>query len=386
LLKGLTDSDRRVREASINSLGELGKSSSQTLQIALKNDWWFIRARSIRFLATLNPPNAVELIRPMFEDENEQVREVAVKQLGRLGVRALPSLIEALAQEKFPSLRWIAAVEIGRLRRQATPAVPTLTQAIASEDARVRLAAAEALRYIGPAAASAASALSQRIKDDDERVRVAVAQALGAIGEKAAKEAIPALKQGLQDNTPQMQEASAKALGQMGTHSLQDLQLYLIKHPTPTIRILMANAIQELAPKDSATIKALTTALSDTNTDVRDAALRAVRRISTKSARALLEKVLLDNDWWRVRQAAAEALGEQRYPTVLLTLKKGLDDTDPRVRIAVMYAISSFGARAASYLPLFERLREDADPSIQAAAERATKRIRFLIKANQRKP
>jgi HEAT repeat protein len=386
LQKGLTDADRRVREASINALGELGKDSLQTLRFGMKNEWWFIRARSIRFLVRLKPANAIQLIRPMFDDENEQVREVAVKQMGRLGVRALPSLIEALAQERFPSLRWIAAVEIGRLKRKATPAVATLTQALASDDARVRLAAAEALHYIGPAALPAAAALSQRIKDDDERVRVAVAQALGSIGEQAAKDAIPALKQGLQDNTPSMQEASAKALGQMREKSLDELRYYLMQHPTPAIRILIANALRELAPKDALTLKALTTALSDANTDVRDAALRAVRRISTKSARTLIEKTLLENDWWRARQAAAEALGEQRYPAVLLTLKKGLDDTDTRVRIAVMYAISSFGPRAATYLPQFERLREDPDPSIQAAAERAAQRIRFLINAQQRKP
>ncbi|MCB9644699.1 MAG: HEAT repeat domain-containing protein [Myxococcales bacterium] len=385
LRKGLTDSDRRVREVTIGALGQLGRASLGNLRIALKNDWWFIRARAARYIAELKPKDAVELLTPLLEDDNEQARQAAAKMLGQLGTKALPALINALSQKRFLSLRWIAAVEIGRFRSEATPAISALTEALSADDARVRLAAAEALSYIGPAAQASAEALSKRIQDPDERVRLTSAEALGNLGEQAAETAIPALKKGLKDSNPKVQKICAQSLGKMGPKALKDLRRYLKDHPQAPIRALMAKSIGFLAPKDSVTLGALALALKDNSTDVRDAVIKAVRHIKTSSARKLLEKTLLENDWWKARQSAADALGELAYTATLSILKKGLDDTDPRVRIAVMYAISEYGARAESYIPMFEKIREDPDPAIQSAAERALRRIRFLIKANKKK-
>ena len=74
-----------------------------------------------------------------------------------------------------------AAAALGSLGAAASPAVPTLAQALADEDAPLRRAAADALGKIGPAAGAAVPALTKALGDPDASVRQSAAQALAAI-------------------------------------------------------------------------------------------------------------------------------------------------------------------------------------------------------------
>ena len=61
------------------------------------------------------------------------------------------------------------------------PAIAALTDALKSGKKQVRLAAAETLELMGPAAKGATLALNKALKDEDEDVRAAVSKALKAI-------------------------------------------------------------------------------------------------------------------------------------------------------------------------------------------------------------
>ncbi len=82
-----------------------------------------------------------------------------------------------------------AADALGRI---GVDAVPRLIEALNDRDPQVRAYSARALAVVGPLAAPAVPHLQRLLKDSDEDVRRNAARALGQIG-AAAKDAIPDL-------------------------------------------------------------------------------------------------------------------------------------------------------------------------------------------------
>ena len=128
--------------------------------------------------------------------------------LGKIGVPALPGLIEALGDDS-PEVRLRAIRPILAMGPTASDAAPVLTGLLADADSRVRQWSAAALGQIGPAAAGAAPALINALGDPDATVRQAAAAALGAIG---AAEAAPRLRDALSDSNKAVQRAARLAL------------------------------------------------------------------------------------------------------------------------------------------------------------------------------
>jgi HEAT repeat protein len=128
--------------------------------------------------------------------------------VGKIGVPALPRLIEALddsdAQVRLRAIRPI--VVMGGV---ASDAAPALASHLGDADTQVRQWSAVALGQIGPPAAGAVPRLAEALKDSETAVRQAAAAALGAIG---AAEAIEPLKDAAADPNPGVQRAVRLAL------------------------------------------------------------------------------------------------------------------------------------------------------------------------------
>ncbi|MEM1008922.1 MAG: HEAT repeat domain-containing protein [Myxococcota bacterium] len=375
LRKGLHDPDRRVREAIVHALGALGEPSLKSLRYALRNDWWRVRALAIRYLSQLRPPHIVPDLERMFQDPTARVRELAVQHLGLFGQEGLPALIRALQQTRWKSIRWIAAMEIGRFYEGARPALPAMRSALRDKSIQVRLAVIEALGNIGPTSTPLSTSLSTHLKSKSARERIATAQSLGLIGPTISRKACERLARALFSKYKELHEACIHALGLLGKKSTPILRKALRSHPAQKIRQYAAKRLGYLPNITRITLQTLQRGLRDTSTEVQEACALSIGRIRHVKIKSIMQDALLRHKWWKVREIAAEYLGRNLHISSLRTLVKALEDTDTRVRVAVMSSISEYGNLTKPYFKKLRSLEEDADLSIREAAQMMNRKL-----------
>ena len=145
--------------------------------------------------------------------QTEEIRDRAFDDLLQLGKRAVP-LFESLLSNDNETMRMIGARYLGRLGPVAEDAVTALVSALSDKDEVVRLETATALREIGPSAMKAVPALIFALQDVSGVVRQNAVLALGGIG-PAARDAVPALHAALQDTSQLVRQNAELAIGQI---------------------------------------------------------------------------------------------------------------------------------------------------------------------------
>jgi hypothetical protein len=137
-------------------------------------------------------------------------------------------------------------------------------------------------------------------------------------------------------------------------------------------------AIRELRRLGTpAAVQALSLALGDDDTRVRDAALSALSRIGSDEALAAIASASMDSDP-RARGEAADALGAGDSETAAQYLAIALDDPDPRVRMAVIESLADvpFGTVPSQLtVATLTRALEDEDPEVRMSAVNAMEEI-----------
>jgi len=142
--------------------------------------------------------DAVAVILPKLDAENDYLRSAAAGALGSLGEAvALPGVLAGLLQrldDPEDGVRSAAAQVLGLLGEAAArpEVLAGLLQRLDDPEDGVRSAAAGALGRLGEAAArpEVLAGLLQRLDDPEDDVRFAAAQSLGRLGEAAATKAI----------------------------------------------------------------------------------------------------------------------------------------------------------------------------------------------------
>ena len=206
--------------------------------------------------------------------------------------RNVNGLIKALGYKKDWEVRWDAARALGEIKDPR--AVEPLSAALKDERFSVRQAAAEALGKIGNA--RAVEPLIAALGDERSDMRQAAAKALGAIGDARAMEPLIAA---LKDKDSAVRKAAAEALDHLGWKPAQDESAgwyWMAKHDWDKCVALGALAVEPLIA-----------ALKDENSDVRQAAAKALGKIGDPRAVEPLIDALQDKEWF-VRRTAAEAL------------------------------------------------------------------------------
>jgi HEAT repeat protein len=121
-------------------------------------------------------------------DSNQVVARAASMAMTKIGQPVgadVPGLIEVAADKNQPLLFRASAAQVLSLvaGQESKGHIEVICKLLATDQAAVRILAADALGGLGPDGKAALAPLLQALKDDDVNVRVAVVQALGDIGQ-----------------------------------------------------------------------------------------------------------------------------------------------------------------------------------------------------------
>ncbi|MCC6420184.1 MAG: HEAT repeat domain-containing protein [Gemmataceae bacterium] len=303
-----------------------------------------VRYNAADLLVRLGPVGkfAAPALRELLQDREARVRVKAAEALWaveRPTVRTLLPVLLAGLKEKEPLVRINALVVLGRMGSAAKPALPVIGQALTDRDTAVRLEAILTLGEIGPVAKATVPALLKSLDDDKLRLfEPMVAVTLSNIGASA----VPELTKALGDRDDRRRRTAAYALALLG-------------------------------PKAVEAVPALTKALGDDESDVRAWAVRALGKIGegAKSALPKLRAALQDRDAL-VRLNAALAVSQVGGGAEgLSVLTKALKSDSAYQREQACVALSEFGAKAASAVPILIVTLEDKEPKVRAFAAAA---------------
>ncbi|MBW3540229.1 MAG: HEAT repeat domain-containing protein [Planctomycetes bacterium] len=214
------DTTRRqlLREAAADALVLLGHEARVAvphLMRALGDSSESIRRKAAAALGAIGAaaaPAIERLVDALGTDESPAVRDAAASALAAIGPAALPVLRE-LAEYDDAEVRWRAIEAIGRIEPMAETDgdAELLDTALDDPDARVRIAAAEALWRLTGDASAVLPSLVEGLTNPARQIRVRAYRLLLELG-PAARPAIVPLERLLEDDRPHVRRAAEEAL------------------------------------------------------------------------------------------------------------------------------------------------------------------------------
>ncbi len=330
-------------------------------------------------------------------------RQQAEAALRALGSNAVPSLCRALlkpdsrfralgqraARRAPPTLRnWIytrllppdpsgarmaAAQGLALLGPAAESAIPDLVDGLWSKDASIAWQAANTLSRIGPAAVPALMPLLQEAED---AVRLQATYALGRIG-RPASAALPALRAALDTTNQALGQVTLQALASIWTNPVPHYSnlLWTLRGPS---RETAARALRQFNFPSRSLQPALIEMSHDEAVGARQAAVQALGTLTgwTPASFSVLCRALTDPDGG-VRTNATVALADAnlRARASPRSLAELLADPGAEFRVEAARALGRLGAAAAPALPELESLAAGPEGDLREAAREALGRI-----------
>ena len=196
-------------------------------------------------------------------------------------------------------VRWEAARRLGRMADSS--AVEPLINALKDEDSRVREEVAESLGKIGDS--RAVQPLAAALEDEDSFVRKEVAESLGKIGDSRAVQPLVAA---LKDEDSHVRRQAAISLGKISSNEAVEPLIEALGDTDWHIQRETAAALANIG--GNRTIELLTQALKDGKRDVSAWAALALYRLGDTEKKNFLITMLEDENS-NVRDAAIKALG-----------------------------------------------------------------------------
>ena len=165
---------------------------------------------AITAMGALGDTRAVELLQKVVHDQNQGVRQAALKAMVVLvDEEKVLEMMRGFLKDKMGYVRKEAAIILGEMRDPKS--VGSLVASLRDDVDEVRLSVVEALGKIGDT--RAVIPLLSQYKDMDYQVRTALAIALGNLGDKRAIDTL--LKMLGDDPYHDVREAAADALGKL---------------------------------------------------------------------------------------------------------------------------------------------------------------------------
>ena len=217
-IAALSDADASVRSHAVDDLGTLGESGAEAIPRlieALRDTYEPVRLNAAYTLGAIGASAVPELIETL-DVEDPIMRRMAAYALAAVGEPAVPALSEAL-QHPEDVVRVEATYALAQIGTPAASAIPALMERTKDGCVEVRRYLAEAFGSLGPIAAPAVPVLTDMLaSDDDGQARFEAALALAQIG-PAAKDAIPVLSNVLSDENRYVRDNAVLALKRIDT-------------------------------------------------------------------------------------------------------------------------------------------------------------------------
>jgi len=445
LVNALFDTEKNIRIAGARALGRMGTGAAKTvphLLKALSDREKEVRKETATALGEIGPEAAEETVPSLINtmaDKDEDVRKSAVEALGKIGPPAMPLLTESLGHadvnvragaaealdkidpqwplgedarkateqfikvltDSFSSGRGTAAEALGIIA--AEEAIPHLVNMLADAEESVRNAAVKALDKIDPnwsqskSARQSLQSLMKSLTDNDSEVRRVATGVLDKIDpewhrSETARKSLAMFVKALGNTLPTARSAAAGILGKIGPAAIKTVP-YLLKVSAdndPSVRKAVKDALDKIDPKwqqSKTTDKSITNFVQGlTNEDwrVRNAAASALGQIESASAEAIpkLLKMLTDKDR-EVRRTAAESLNKidpewrrgKATGKALPHIVKALADPNWSIRGAAVEALEEIGPAAAKAAPYLVKALKDSTIDVKNAARKALEKV-----------
>jgi HEAT repeat protein len=248
-----------------------------------------------------------------------------------------------------------------------TRAVPALTESLKDKDSKVRIAAAQMLADIGPAAKSAVpNLLEQALHDPIEYAGTTASGALKSIDLAAARQVMSAYLPALNDDDVQARRKACAMLGSLGPVAKPAVPALIVALSDVDARIRMhaVGALGEIGIPATMVIPALTKALHDKAQPVRHRALSqfAFSIQPTESVLPHLKELTEDRDL-SIAILAKSALNsphrqaKDRASVYVTTLQMGRGAND-----YALHKLAQLGPEAAGAVPAVMPVLKDERP------------------------
>jgi len=307
-VSALRDTRPEVRRLAVATLGKIGDKNVVPLLLgALEDENEMVRQEAIRAVADRPPQEAAgKALLKRLHDPNVEVRTAAVS---ALRAHLTPQVIQELeAALKDPDWH-VRAATILALGRRDNPILsePDVVQAIvmalqSDEFALVRDRAADALRFVNPKLV--AQSLVEVLISTNRAVRF---HAVRSICHSRITDTLPLLMEHTKHPDADVREHIMDVFGAIGGANQVPKILETLDDAEPRVRLAAVRALSQLAPRENGA--ALAQRLSDADPHVRAAAARGLGLAGDKTQVPKLIPLLRDNLGY-VRAAAAEALGK----------------------------------------------------------------------------
>jgi HEAT repeat protein len=340
LVRSMRDDDDKVRDMAVSAVGDIAR--------ALKDD-----------NAEVWKQSAGMLVKVLKEDPSERARRSAAYALGTFGPSAggaTEYLLKALSDDK-PCVRQNAAWALGQIGAAASESVPKLCALLRDTDTLVRRDAAGALGSMGKEGERAGTPLIDLLKSEADNVvkKTALASLARVAGPKQVESA-KTLEPLLEDKDPEISLSAALVLARIGGEqaaaALRVLRAAL-KSTDDHTKELVTAALVNLGPNAKPAMHDLADLLTNEKNSLlvrRNAAL-AIAHIGAEAKPVVpsLVKALQRQQPLQVRQFAAEALAQMKYPANDGAIPAILDairnDPDALVRQKCVWSLFAVNSR-----------------------------------------
>jgi HEAT repeat protein len=232
-------------------------------------------------LGHIASPEAIEYLVKALDSPSLQLRCATAKALGKVGLPALSPLLQCLKDRDDP-VKFYAVHSLGQIGSPI--AVNDLLPLLNHRLPRIRSEVVWALGQIR--SPLAVPHLAQKLTDPDISVQSSAVQALKMFGSCA----LPALTAMLKHSSSHTRSTAVRTLAQLGQEEVVGaIAELLFTDPFPYVRCDACSALGEIA--SSLAIAYLAVAVKDSDRSVRTAALRALRKIKSAHAQAVMSQI-----------------------------------------------------------------------------------------------
>ncbi len=296
--------------------------------------------------------SAVEPHLKGLKSKDVATRIKAARSLGVGGEKAVPALIEALS-DADPGVRLAAAQALGRIGPAAKDAAPALIKAIFDKDVTLRRAARSALRDLQAPSDIVIPVFVKMLEEAEPAEVIGVVSVLAEEGERAVPAMVKALKH---ERACYWACLVLAEMGEKAQAAVPDL-IEVLKHKDSHVRLQALQALGKIGPAAKSATEAIGHVVqNDTVAGVRYVGMHALGLIGDVKALPVAQAGLEDQDAflkvisaWAVLQLDAEnpTSVEQGVQIILA----GLNSYDANVRAAAVKAIEENKAPAEAMAP-----------------------------------